>query len=224
VIGATHVTNVTGLMFPVKEIAALGHKHGLWVHVDGAQTFASIGVDLKDIGCDSYSASTHKWLMGPLESGVLYVRSERIKEVWPSVVTAGWSDNLAGAAKFEVFGQQDDPRFAGIDAALDFVNLIGPRNIEVRVRWLSSYFKEQIRQLPVKMQTNIEPELSAGVFKISTGEANVKKHYDTLWERNRLATSSTPTGPAHGIRFSAHIYNTKDDVDRAVKAVKDLVG
>jgi selenocysteine lyase/cysteine desulfurase len=76
----------------------------------------------------------------------------------------------------------------------------------------------------VTMKTNSEPELSAGVFKISTGESKVKMHYDTLWERNRLATSSTPSGPAHGIRFSAHIYNTKDDVDRAVKAVKDLLG
>ncbi len=81
-----------------------------------------------------------------------------------------------------------------------------------------------MRQLPVEMKTNVEPELSAGVFKISTGEKNVKKHYDTLWERNRIATASTPAGEAHGIRFSAHIYNTKEDIDRAVKAVKEVVG
>lgn len=223
VLGLTYVTNVTGLMFPVKEIGEIGRKRGLWVHVDGAQTFGALEINLKDLGCDSYSASTHKWLMGPLEAGILYVRSERIREVWPSIVTAGWSDNLADARKFEVFGQQDDPRMAGLDAALDFVNLIGMRNIETRVRWLATYFKEQMRQLPVEMKTNMEPELSAGVFKISTGEKNVKKHYDTLWERNRLAISSTATGPTHGLRFSSHIYNTKEDVDRAVKAVKDLV-
>jgi isopenicillin-N epimerase len=223
VLAVTHVTNVTGLRFPAKEIAEIGRRRGLWVHLDGAQTFASLDIDLKDLGCDSYSASTHKWLMGPLEAGLLYVRSERIPEVWPSVVTAGWSDHLDGALRLEVFGQQDDPRFAGLDAALDFANLIGVRNIEARVRWLATYFKEQVRQLPVQLKTNMEPELSHGVVKFSTGETNVKRHYDALWDRNRLALSKTDSGDAHGLRFSAHIYNTKDEVDQAVRAIKSVL-
>jgi isopenicillin-N epimerase len=223
VLAVTHVTNVTGLRFPAKEIAEIGRRRGLWVHLDGAQTFAAMDVDLKDIGCDSYSASTHKWLMGPLEAGLLYVRAERIPEVWPSIVTAGWSDHLDGALKLEVIGQQDDPRFAGLDAALDFANLIGIRNMETRVRWLATYFKEQIHGLPIQLKTNMEPELSHGVVKFSTGESNVKRHYDALWAKNRLALSSTPAGDAHGLRFSAHIYNTKDEVDRAVAAIKAIV-
>ncbi len=223
VFATTHVTNVTGLRFPVKEIGEIGRKHGVWVHLDGAQTFAALDIDLTDLGCDSYSASTHKWLMGPLEAGILYVRAERIGEVWPSIVTAGWSDHLDGALKLEVFGQQDDPRFAGIDASLDFLNLIGVKNIEARVRSLATYFKEQIRSLPVELKTNMEADLSHGVVKFSTGERNVKKHYDTLWERNRLALAKTDTGEANGLRFSAHIYNTRDEVDRAVKAIKEVV-
>ncbi len=223
VIGVTHVTNVFGTKFPAKEIAELGRRRGVWVHLDGAQSFGAMDVDLKSIGCDSYSASTHKWLMGPLEAGVLYVRSERINEVWPSIVTAGWSDRVTDARKLEVYGQQDDPRIAGLDAALDFTNLIGIKNIEARVKWLAAYFKEQASQLPVKIRTNMEPELSHGVVKISTGEENVKKHYDTMWERNRLAIASTPRGEQHGLRFSAHIYNTKDDVDAAIKALKAVV-
>ncbi len=223
VLATTHVTNVTGLRFPVKEIAEIGRRKGLWVHVDGAQTFGSLSIDLKDIACDSFSASTHKWLMGPLEAGILYVRSDRIAEVWPSIVTAGWSDHLDGALKFEVFGQQDDPRFAGLDAALDFVNLIGIQNIESRVRWLATYFKEQIHELPVQLKTNLQPELSHGVVKFSTGDANVKRHYDSLWQRNRIALSKTDTGDASGLRFSAGIYNTKDELDRAIRAIKEVV-
>jgi isopenicillin-N epimerase len=224
VIGITHVTNVHGLRFPAKEIAELGRRRGIWVHLDGAQSFGALDIDLKDIGCDSYSASTHKWLMGPLEAGVLYVRTERLGEVWPSIVTAGWSDKLNDARKLEVYGQQDDPRIAGLDAALDFTNLIGIKNIEARVRWLATYFKEQARQISgVELRTAMEPELSHGVVKISTGEPNVKKHYDTMWERNRLAIASTQHGDQHGLRFSAHIYNTKDDVDTALKALKAAV-
>lgn len=222
VLAITHVTNITGLRFPVKEIAELGHRRGLWVHVDGAQTFGSLEIDLKDIGCDSFSASAHKWLMGPLEAGVLYVKSERIASVWPSIVTAGWSDRLDGALKFEVFGQQDDPRFAGLDAALDFVNLVGMRNIDNRVRWLATYFKEQVHDL-VQLRTNMQPELSHGVVKFSTGEANVKRHYDALWQRSRMALAKTDSGDASGLRFSAHIYNTKDEVDRAVRALREVV-
>lgn len=224
VLALTHVTNVTGLKFPAKEIAELARRRGIWVHLDGAQSFGAMHVDLKEIGCDSYSASTHKWLMGPLEAGILYVRSERINEVWPEIVTAGWSDRVTDARKLEVYGQQDDPRIAGLDAALDFTNLIGLGAIEARIRSLAAYFKEQAKEIPgVTLKTNLEADLSHGVVKLSTGESNVKKHYDALWERHRLAIASTLTGPQHGLRFAAHIYNTKEDVDRAVKALKDVV-
>jgi isopenicillin-N epimerase len=225
VIALTHVTNVTGLRFPAKEIAEIGRRRGVWVHLDGAQSFGAMDVDLKEIGCDSYSASTHKWLMGPLEAGILYVRAERMGEVWPQIVTAGWSDRVTDARRLEVYGQQDDPRIAGLDAALDFTNLIGIKNIEARVRTLATYFKEQAKEIRgVTLKTNLEADLSHGVIKLSTGEANVKKHYDTLWERNRLAIASTATGAQHGLRFSAHVYNTREDVDRAIKALKDVVG
>jgi isopenicillin-N epimerase len=224
VLALTHVTNVNGLMFPAKPLIEMGRRRGVsWIHVDGAQTFAALDLNLKDMGCDSYSASTHKWLMGPLEAGILYVRQERVAEVWPYIVTAGWRDDLDGALKLEVYGQRDDPRIAGIDAAVDFVNLIGVRTIEARVRWLATYFKEQLKALPVELKTNLEPELSAGVTKISTGEANVKRHYDALWERHRVAISKTDRGPSAGLRFSAHIYNTKDDIDRVVEAIKKVV-
>ena len=98
---------------------------GCFFHLDGAQTFGAIEVNLREIGCDSYSASAHKWLMGPLEAGILYIRDERIPQIWPSIVTAGWADNLKGARKFEVFGQRDDPRVVALEAAVDFLQMIG---------------------------------------------------------------------------------------------------
>jgi selenocysteine lyase/cysteine desulfurase len=147
-----------------------------------------------------------------------------VAEVWPEIVTAGWRDDLRDALKLEVYGQRDDPRIAGIDAAVDFVNLIGVRPIEARMRWLATYLKEQLKAIPgVTLKTNMEPELSAGVIKISTGDANVKRHYDALYAQHRVAISKTDSGPAAGLRFSAHIYNTKDDLDRTVEAIKKVV-
>src|SRR5579864_8196969 len=164
VIAITHLTSTTGIRYPAREIAALARKRDIYVHLDGAQTFGALDVNLSDIGCDSYSASAHKWLMGPLENGILWVRAERIPQIWPSIVTAGWSDHLHGARKFEVFGQRDDPRVVALEAAVDFINLIGMPAVEARMQALASRAKVQLREMPaVELKTNIEPQLSGGV-------------------------------------------------------------
>ena len=162
--------------------------------------------------------------MGPLEAGILYVREDRLKEVWPSIVTAGWSDSVTGAPKLENFGQRDDPRLTAIDAAIDFTNLIGIPNIEARVRFLTTRLKEKFAAIPgVTLRTNMQPDLCAGIVKISTGENNVKPHYDALYRRHRISTSSTLTGDASGLRFSAHVFNSVTDIDRAADAVREVV-
>src|SRR5215471_13053014 len=166
VIAVTHLTSTTGILYPVREIGELARRRGIYMHLDGAQTFGSLDVNLKEIGCDSYSTSAHKWLMGPLEAGLLYIRAERIHEIWPSIVTAGWADDLKGARKFEVFGQRDDPRVVALEAAIDFINLIGIRTVEERTRALATRAKSQLREIgSVELKTNMEPELAAGVIK-----------------------------------------------------------
>lgn len=223
VIAITHVTSTTGVLYPAREIAALAARRNIFMHLDGAQTFGCLDVDLKDIGCDSYSTSAHKWLMGPLEAGLLYIRADRIPQIWPSIVTAGWADNLTGARKFEVFGQRDDPRVAALEAAIDFVNLIGMKNVEARMRALATRAKTQLASMPnVQLKTNQEPELSGGVIKFKLRHISTKQAYDTLWERNRLAIAMTGSGDAEGLRLSPQIYNSMDEVDRAVAAVREL--
>jgi len=168
--------------------------------------------------------SAHKWLMGPLEAGILFVRSERIPQTWPSIVTAGWSDRLQGARKLEVYGQRDDPRIVALESAMDFISLVGIRNIEARMRRLATDLKQQLAAIPgVQMKTNIEPELSGGVIKCKLDRMKTKAAYDTLWEKHRIAVASTLSGDSEGIRFSPHIYNTRHDIERAAAAVKSLV-
>jgi len=225
VIAITHVTSTTGIRYPAREIAALARKRNIFVHLDGAQTFGALDVNLSEIGCDSYSASAHKWLMGPLENGILWVRGERIPEIWPSIVTAGWADNLKGARKFEVFGQRDDPRVVALEAAVDFINLIGMPAVEARMQALATRAKVQLREIAaVELKTNLEPELSGGVVKFRLKNVPTKRAYDTLWEKHRLAIAMTPSGDAEGLRFSPQIYNSMEEVDRAVAAVKEVAG
>lgn len=225
VIAITHLTSTTGILYPAREIAALARRRGIYMHLDGAQTFGALDVNLDEIGCDSYSASAHKWLMGPLENGILWVRSERIPQIWPSIVTAGWSEHLKGARKFEVFGQRDDPRVVALEAAVDFINLIGMPAVEARVRALATHAKTQLAGLPaVELKTNREPELCGGVIKFRLKNVPTPRAYDWLWDKHRLAIAMTPSGDAEGLRFSPQIYNSMEELDRAVAAVKELAG
>jgi selenocysteine lyase/cysteine desulfurase len=223
VIAVTHLTSTTGILYPAREIAAMARRRGIWMHLDGAQTFGALDVNLQEIAPDSYSTSAHKWLMGPLEAGLLYVRAERIAQLWPSIVTAGWAENLKGARKLEVFGQRDDPRVVALESALDFVNLIGMPTVEARVRALALRLKTGFAALPqVELKTNTQPELSAGVVKIKLRNVPTKRAYDTLWERHHVAIAMTPSGDSEGLRFSPHIYNSTAQIDRAIAAVREL--
>jgi len=223
VIAVTHVTSTTGIMYPAQAIAEIARRRGIWMHLDGAQTFGGLDVNLKEIGCDSYSASAHKWMMGPLEAGILFVRAERIPSVWPSIVTAGWTDHLKGARKLEVYGQRDDPRIVALEAAVDFVQLIGMPAVESRMRFLATSLKEQLSQIGgVRLKTNLEPELSGGVVKADISNVPTKQAYDALWDKHRISIAMTPSGDSQGLRFSPHIYNSREEIQRAVEAVKAL--
>jgi selenocysteine lyase/cysteine desulfurase len=225
VIAITHVTSTTGILYPAREIAAIARKRGIWLHLDGAQSFGALDVNLQELAPDSYSTSAHKWLMGPLEAGLLYVRAERIPALWPSIVTAGWADNLKGARKLEVFGQRDDPRVVALEAALDFVNLIGMPAVEARVRTLATHAKTQLRAIPhVELKTNMESGLSAGVIKFRLRDVPTRRAYNQLWERHRIGIAMTASGDSEGLRFSPHIYNSIEQIDRAIAAVREAAG
>lgn len=225
VMAFTHVTNTTGNKYPARELAAMARQRGIWVHLDGAQSLGALDVNLRDLGCDSYAGSAHKWMMGPLEAGVLYVRADRIATLWPSIVTAGWSENLVGARKFEVFGQRDNPRLASIEAAVDFLSLIGMNHIEARLMALVTRAKQQLGAIPgVQLKTSQDAGLSGGVIKFDLAKMSPKAAYDVLYSRHRLAIANTPAGDAKGLRFSPHIYNTMDEIDRAVAAIKEIAG
>ena len=226
VIAVTHLTSTTGIRYPIKPIAELARRRGIFLHVDGAQTFGAMEVKLKDLGCDSYSASAHKWPMGPLEAGILFVRAERIGSLWPSIVSAGWSDELEGARKFEAVGQQDDPRVAALGAAIDLLDLIGIREVGARVQALAGRAKRALAALAnVELKTNLEPEaLGRGRQVPPEGHPDGAGLRPALWKRHRLAIAMTPGGDSEGLRFSPHIYNTFEEIDRAVAAVRELTG
>lgn len=224
-VALTHVTSTTGLVFPVRQIAEVARRRKAWLHVDGAQTCGVLNVDVRALGCDSYTASAHKWMMGPLELGVLYVRSERLADLWPPIVTAGWTHELTGARRLDVVGQREDPRVVAFEAAVDFMQTIGIERVEAHSLALAAHAKRLLSEVSsVQMKSPMAPERSGAVVKFALRNRSTKEAYDTLWQKHRIALAMTTAGDAEGLRCSPHVYNTFEDIERLAAGVRELVG
>jgi isopenicillin-N epimerase len=223
VLSITDASNTTGVRLPSKELCRMARERGIYTHVDGAQTFGLLAVNLHELGCDSYSGSAHKWFMGPKEAGLLYIRRERIAQLWPGVVGVGWGDKVEtaskGARKFETLGQRDDAAVSAMGTTVDFHLLIGPARIEARMRELAAALKEGCARIPgARLLTSTSPELSAGVCVVTFEGKETRKIYEALYAKHHIAAA--PTG---GIRFCPHIYNTMEEIERTVSALAQIV-
>ena len=135
--------------------------------IDGAQACGFLALNLSDIGCDFYSTSTHKWLLGPLENGILYIRKDRISSTWPDRITVFW-DSKKSTVDETIFVPSDNAMKTTPPAIIDtieFHETIGKTNIENRIRKLATYLKTRIREnIPTaQFVTPISEELSGGV-------------------------------------------------------------
>ncbi|MCP4726289.1 MAG: aminotransferase class V-fold PLP-dependent enzyme [bacterium] len=220
----SHVSNVSGIALPAKEICSIARNNNILTLVDGAQTFGIEVVDLHDIGCDFYTGSSHKWFCGPKEMGVLYVRRECCDMLYPSVVGVGWEGAVNnGAMKFETLGQRDDSRIAAMKHAVDFHNSIGKTRIERRTRELAGLVKSELkRKLPgVKFHTPESEDLSSGVVIFTHDNIDQSDAMLRLYRDYRIGCA-VMGGEFAGIRFSPHIYNTEEQIGRAVDAAVAL--
>src|SRR4051812_18013946 len=151
VLSITYISNTTGMKLPAKELCTMARQRGIYAHLDGAQTWGYLKLNLKDIGCDSYGASAHKWFMGPKQVGVLYVRQERIAEIWPNIVSVGWSKDAlttkVASKKFETLGQRDDGGISAVGTAVDFHRVIGFETVEARTTALATALKEGLAKM-----------------------------------------------------------------------------
>lgn len=218
VLSFTDVSNVTGIRLPARALCALGRERGIHVHVDGAQSFGMLRLNLMELGCDSYATSAHKWFLGPKEAGLLYVRADVAPRLWPGVVSVGWGSDaqstLPGARRFEALGQRNDATIAGLDAALTFHEQIGIATIETRVLELAATLKARLAAIPgAELVTPRDPERSGGVVIV-----RFALDARTLFERlyREAGVAGAPTG---GLRLCPHICNTLGDVHHAADAI-----
>ncbi len=221
VLALTHVSNVSGVRLPVAELVEAAHARNIFVLVDGAQTWGAMDLDLRALGVDAYTASAHKWYMGPREVGLLYVRGSQLERIWPSVVAPGWGDSaetsLEGARKLESFGQRDDAALAALGLAASMHDHIGPARIEARTIELSQRLKTGMQEVGLELVTPMDPALSFGVCIARAPAGQAGRIMSDLYTDHGIAGAATG-----GIRLCPAIYNTETHVDRAVEALRRL--
>jgi isopenicillin-N epimerase len=221
VLAFSHVSNVSGTVLPAAELCRIAGDRGILTLVDGAQTFGALRLDLHAMGCDFFTASSHKWFVGPKEAGLMYVRGESQDRLWPSDVGVGWEGAVErGAEKFENMGQRDDAAVVSMAVAAAFHEAIGPEAVEARVRALAGAVKAGLRErIPeVVFFTPEEEASSAGVVVFEVPGRDHDALFEGVYRTHRLGCAAMH-GLFNGLRVSPHIYNTMDQVEAAVEAV-----
>ncbi|MCP4724501.1 MAG: aminotransferase class V-fold PLP-dependent enzyme, partial [bacterium] len=142
VILVSHMTYLSGQVLPVREICDMAHERGVEVIVDAAHSWTHLNYKIPDLKCDYYGASMHKWMGSPLGTGILYIRKDKIKKIWPLFGDSNYeSDNIN---KLGHIGTRPCAIELTIADAIKFNNSIGIERKEARLRYLKNYWAEKV--------------------------------------------------------------------------------
>ena len=222
VIHFCHITNLTGQLFPVRDIARMARSRGIQTIVDGAHAFAHFPFKLRDLDVDYYGTSLHKWLLAPVGTGFLYVRRENIEKLWP--LTPPPASKMKDIRKFEEVGTHPAANHNAIAEALAFHQAIGVERKAARLRYLTDRWATRVDKLPgVKILSSREPNQAWGLANVSIAGIDVTKAYDVLWTKYRIITAAIKHAEYQGLRITPNIYTTLDEIDTFATAIEDLV-
>jgi len=211
----SHITTVTGVVLPAKELCALAQSKGILSAVDGAHVVGMMAVNVHDLGCDMYSSSPHKWLQAPKGSGFLYVRDEVIDRVWNTIVTAGWDEPKLRAERFQRIGSSNVPSLWGMRAAVKMANDIGLERIERRHRKMADYILGEMTKRGAESWTSPDAALRCAIASVNVAPIQIMEIENWMWQNKKIRIRG---GAPSKIRLSTPYYLLRKDVDRYLAA------
>ncbi|HET9742260.1 MAG TPA: aminotransferase class V-fold PLP-dependent enzyme [Terriglobales bacterium] len=215
IVFTSHISTSTGVVQPVKEIAALARDKGILSAFDGAHVTGMMALDLHDIGCDMYTSSPHKWLQAPKGTGYLYVRPEVQDRLWNTIATAGWDEPKLKAERFQRIGSSNLPMLAGLKASIEFANNIGMDRIERRHRLLANRIMAEMSKRRTESWTSPDPTLRCGIVTVNV--APILEHDLEYWMWREKKIRIRGGGPSK-LRLSTPYYLLPADMDRFLSA------
>ena len=219
VVHITHIINWNGQILPVKKIAQEAHKRGIEVVVDGAHSFAHFEFKVPHLGCDYFASSLHKWLYAPIGSGMLYVKKEKIKTLYPLFATN--EDPLKDdIRKFENLGTRPFFIEQAIGKALEFHDMIGSERKEKRLHYLKNYWMEKVKDIPkVKLNTSLDPKWGCAIGNVAIEGKEPGELDGFLFSKHKIHTVSINWENIHGVRITPNVYTTIKNLDVLVEGI-----
>jgi selenocysteine lyase/cysteine desulfurase len=216
-----HVINITGQVLPVKKVVHMARARNIPVIVDGAHAFANLDFDNQDLDCDYYATSLHKWLFAPFGTGMLYVRREKIRDLWP--LMAAPEDKTNDIRKYEEIGTHPCANFVAIADAITFHEQIGARNKEARLLYLRDRWARELVNLDrVRLHTSLERGYACGIATVEIDGIDAVDLTDHLWDKHKIFVAAIKHAEFQGVRISPSVYSTTEEVDRFTEAMADV--
>ena len=223
VISMCHIVNTNGMILPVKEVAKMAHEKGILVAVDGAQSAGMFRIDLHDLGCDFFAASSHKWLFSPKGVGIFYAKQKSQHHLKPLMVARGYQDK--SIRRLENYNTRNLPEVLGLGASVDFHNTIGASRIEARSFELKAYFRSKIAhddRFALKSPAN--DTLSSAIQVVEIKGKPVGAVKERLWEEYGIDCRPMSGYGLNALRLSFAIFITIKDIDYLIDALKNIAG
>jgi selenocysteine lyase/cysteine desulfurase len=216
-----HMINITGQILPVKKICDMAHGKGVQVMVDGAHSFAHIKFSIPDLNCDYFGSSLHKWLSVPLGAGILYVKKDRIGNVWP--LLAEGERKPEDISRLNHTGTYPVHTDLAISDAIDFYNIIGAERKEARLRFIQNYWTSKVRDLPnVLVNTPADPVRSCAIANVGIKGMKPAEMSALLFKKYKIYTVAIDGAGVQGCRITPNVYTTTADLDVLVKALTEI--
>jgi selenocysteine lyase/cysteine desulfurase len=213
-----HMVNITGQILPVAKVAAMAHRHGVQVMVDGAHTFAHLDYRIPDLGGDYFGTSLHKWLGAPLGAGLLWVRRDRIAGLWPMFSDQSVPDD--DIRKLNHTGTHPVHTDLAINDAIDWHLNIGIARKEARLRHLQRYWTDQVRGRPrIVLNTPADPARSCGIANVGVAGMAPAVLAQRLFDEHRIWTVAIDGAGVHGVRVTPHLFTSHAELDALVRAL-----
>lgn len=223
----SHVSTLDGRKLPAREAAGLVRSRGVPLMLDGAQAVGQFPVEIPALGCDYYIASGHKWLLGPLGVGFLWVSPDRLDQFRPDFIpdVSTWlkpgdpPPPVTAALRSEL-GTHNCALQIGLGRALKIMEALGPDRIEQYVRELVQLLFRELEARPgIRIVTPTEPGLASGIVALELkdlGEAELRKLIEDLLEQG-IVVKYQPEWPA--LRVSVAAFNTREEIHRLLDAL-----
>ena len=224
-----HITNLSGQLFPVQRLCRMARARGIRTIVDGAHAGAQFPFKLRELECDSYGVSLHKWLLAPLGTGLLFVRRDQIEKFWPLQAAPARATN--DIRKFEEIGTAAAATKAAIAEALAFHQAIGAERKAARLFYLTTRWADALRKLPrIRMHSSLKPGETWGLAAVGIDGVEPSRIVSYLWDRYRIIVAglsgAEPPGQQYdyrGIRVTPNVYTTLGEIDTFIGAMRELV-